>query len=742
MNSLHLEFPGLSADIGAESSLGAKRVLIVTQDIIGPVKNGGIGTAYFYAATELANMGHNVTILFSLGGYSASKHISHWVDVYAEKGIKFVPCPEPEVAPVPGVFGECCKVQYRVYEWLKEREGDFDVVHASEWGADLYYCLLAKKLNLRFAHIHFVIKASSPLLWNRLGNNDPIKSFMYMPRIYMERKCIELADTVISGSRYMLNWMRQNGYRLPLERCFVQPNIFPEIDESEQCKAQTLKVMELVFFGRLERRKGLHLYLDAVSRLIREKGESALVQFQFTFLGKFKNDFDAKGAIKATFSDTGLKYSILSDFSQPKAIDYLRSRLGVLAVIPSVIDNSPFGIYELLGYRIPFITSTAGGGQELLHVDDKAHVLFEPHPHSIYLKLVEVIDRDLRFVRPGFDMVQSLRTWDQWHRSKIPDKCSGQTNIMSGATNVVMNSPASASESPKVSICLAHYNRPVELAQAIESIENLEYDNFELIIVDDGSSYSDALEFLETLKTRSYKFPLKVLSQPNLYLGASRNLAAKNAEGEFLLFMDDDNLAKPNELRVLVSVAQSSGADVLTCFSDLFLSYDTVGSGSKENSRVLFVGPDLASGLIRNPFGDSNCLVRRSSFYEISGFTEDYKVGRDDQDFFARAVIRGYSVEVVPEALYWYRISKNRMRKGQFSAYAGLQRVCSSYVGEMNLPPELSNILRYAQGMASERSWLSGGFINRLAQRNSLKRLLYKYPAILNIIRPIVKKLL
>ena len=189
---------------------------------------------------------------------------------------------------------------------------------------------------------------------------------------------------------------------------------------------------------------------------------------------------------------------------------------------------------------------------------------------------------------------------------------------------------------------------------------------------------------------------LTLVRQKNRYLGAVRNTGIQHAKGEFVLFMDDDNEAKPHEIESFLNVQAYTAADVLTCFAESF-SKARPGQDDRDAKLIAFQGDNLALGLIKNPFGDSNCFVRKSFLNTLNGFTEHYKVGRDDAEFLSRSVLSGGKVVLVPEALYWYRINRKRMRHGQYSLYAGAQRVSETYI--QGLHPDLANILRYAQGM-------------------------------------------
>lgn len=51
-------------------------------------------------------------------------------------------------------------------------------------------------------------------------------------------------------------------------------------------------------------------------------------------------------------------------------------------------------------------------------------------------------------------------------------------------------------------------------------------------------------------------------------------------------------------------------------------------------------------GAFRNCFGDANCFVRKSSFFEIGGYTEDYGIGYEDWEMYANATLRGFQVRL------------------------------------------------------------------------------------------------
>ena len=100
--------------------------------------------------------------------------------------------------------------------------------------------------------------------------------------------------------------------------------------------------------------------------------------------------------------------------------------------------------------------------------------------------------------------------------------------------------------SMKVSVIIPTYNRRVMLAEAINSVLNQSHRNFEIIIVDDGST--DATRALMTAYQSRYAGRLRYVYQPNRGPAAARNRALEIAEGDFISFLDSDDLWLPEKL--------------------------------------------------------------------------------------------------------------------------------------------------------------------------------------------------
>lgn len=217
---------------------------------------------------------------------------------------------------------------------------------------------------------------------------------------------------------------------------------------------------------------------------------------------------------------------------------------------------------------------------------------------------------------------------------------------------------------PLVSVCLTHFNRPHYLAQALESIRAQTYSNFEVILVDDASTLPEAQAYLDSLNEEfAAKGWQMIRNQTNLFPGAARNLAARQSRGEYLLFMDDDNYAKPDQIQIFVQVARRVGADILTCAMDVFGGHSNPSQNTVLIHRFLPLGAAVGVGLYLNIFGDMNALIKKTVYDALNGLTEDRGIGGEDWELFARAVLKGYRLETIPLALFWYRDSLHSVTK-------------------------------------------------------------------------------
>lgn len=205
---------------------------------------------------------------------------------------------------------------------------------------------------------------------------------------------------------------------------------------------------------------------------------------------------------------------------------------------------------------------------------------------------------------------------------------------------------------PELSIIMPLYNTEMYVAQAIQSLLSQTYTDFELIIVDDGST-DKSLEIVKSFKDSRIKI---MRNQQNQGIVFSRNRGLKEAVGEYIAPFDSDDIAMPDKFRKQI--------DFLKTHPDFGL----IGSWIKmidENGKFikkkwrLFAKPEEipAQLLFRNYFAQSSVVIRREAL-PVSGYENGFSFGEDYRMWID--IAKKYKMWNYPECLLLYRVhSKN-----------------------------------------------------------------------------------
>lgn len=219
---------------------------------------------------------------------------------------------------------------------------------------------------------------------------------------------------------------------------------------------------------------------------------------------------------------------------------------------------------------------------------------------------------------------------------------------------------------PFISVCLATYNRAELLAQAVDSLRRQTYERFEVVVIDDGSTDPAVADYLQDLAPEFAARGWRILRQDNAGVAAARDRAIRAARGDYVLLMDDDNLALAHEVERFAQAAAASGADIITCIpgrhplSDLGPAAVAQLPGPDPLYPLCGVdwtpvGNCLALAALVNCLGDCNALYRRSMIVDLGGYHGSPRSSFEDFRYLLNAVARGYRLEVLPEVLFLYR---------------------------------------------------------------------------------------
>ena len=382
-------------------------VCVVSNEILGLHKNGGIGTSMTGLAETLAAAGMEVTVLYTRTVWDPHE-LERWHAWYAERRIELATLRLEDLASVTGPLrAHGFEVPFLVHRYLAAHS--FDVVHFNDCCGDGSLSLAAKRLGVAFGASLLVTALHSPSQWVLENNQVAPTSLVLAAYNYAERLSVRCTDVLWSPSRYLLDWARSRGFAVP-EQAFVQQYSIPSLPPgggSARPFGRIAPPREIVFFARLEERKGLALFCNAVQSLAEEL---AARDVSVTFLGSPQTcgGMPALDYIARRASTWPVPVRTVTDLGQPEALEYLLQGER-LAVMPSPVDNSPCTVYEALALGIPFLATRSGGIPELIHENDQDHVLFDYRTAALRDALLAAVEDGGFVARPAVSQAETRR---------------------------------------------------------------------------------------------------------------------------------------------------------------------------------------------------------------------------------------------------------------------------------------------------------------------------------------------
>ncbi len=210
----------------------------------------------------------------------------------------------------------------------------------------------------------------------------------------------------------------------------------------------------------------------------------------------------------------------------------------------------------------------------------------------------------------------------------------------------------------KVSVILCVFNEEKFIGKAIESILNQTLSDFELIIVNDGST-DDTLDIINSYDDDR----IKLISQENIGRGASRNKAMSMASGEYVTFLDGDDWFSLDGLETAYCEAKSKGTDI-SIFQIKYYD-DATGSVSENDWFDLnsfdgsFDNRVFAPGECRDFLFDLSVnacqKIYKNSFLKESGVKFVEGIYFEDMPFFFEIFLKAQRISIIRKHLYYHR---------------------------------------------------------------------------------------
>jgi glycosyltransferase involved in cell wall biosynthesis len=229
---------------------------------------------------------------------------------------------------------------------------------------------------------------------------------------------------------------------------------------------------------------------------------------------------------------------------------------------------------------------------------------------------------------------------------------------------------------PFFSVIVPTFNRVELLRSTVDSILAQRYGDFELIIVDDGSR-DKTLEWLRALGAKA-----TVLRQSNQGPGSARNRGAKIAAGEYLAFLDSDDVWFPWTLEVYREAIGRCKSTAFLAGKPYVFSDDRDLELAKQEVLKLERFEDyLSSGDQWRWWGVSSFVIRREMFIGAGGFLED-RANSEDADLALKLGVAPGFVQITSPATFAYRVHAANMKDNLGRTLAGIRYILNTEKGD------------------------------------------------------------
>jgi glycosyltransferase involved in cell wall biosynthesis len=270
-----------------------------------------------------------------------------------------------------------------------------------------------------------------------------------------------------------------------------------------------------------------------------------------------------------------------------------------------------------------------------------------------------------------------------------------------------------------VSIILPTYNRSNTLKRSIESVLKQSFSNFELIIIDDGSTD----ETTKVLRNYTVEKKIKLIKIPHSGCAFARNIGIKHAKGDLIAFQDSDDEWMPDKLEASINILSNCNSCIHVVYSDM-ITVDAKGNERYHYSPTIIKGKlfnDTSLDYQVMNIGIVSALIKKECFNKIGCFDESLP-RYIDLDLFIR-LSNEYHFFHYKEPLVKYHYSKNKITNNNSLKIIARKHLVKKYMPWFKQSPKH---LSKQYSIIAQTYYSSGSY---------LLSLIYKIKAILALTR-------
>ena len=245
---------------------------------------------------------------------------------------------------------------------------------------------------------------------------------------------------------------------------------------------------------------------------------------------------------------------------------------------------------------------------------------------------------------------------------------------------------------PKVSVIIVNYNGKALLEKCLESLSKVNYENFEIIVVDNNST-DGSIE----LVTKNYTSIILLKLNSNKGFAEPNNIGAKIANGKYLLFLNNDTIVTPSFISEMVQVIEND-KKIAICQSLLLKPDESVdSSGDFIDPLGVVYNSTKKTDEIReiSSARGASMLIRKNIFDILEGFDEKFYVSFEDVDLGWRTWMIGYKVILTPKSVVYHVGGQTIKSKKPEIAFHGFKNQLAMKITNFEPPIAIRNTLLF-----------------------------------------------
>jgi len=531
-----------------------------------------------------------------------------------------------------------------------------DYIEFPDVGAEGHASIVAKRTTGDFDGAVLGVRLHMTNQYIRSINGEPWEDRWFGVLRAMEAQAIAGADVLVAPCRAMLDVVRREIEGAAGRPGFVVPYAF---DAGRLAELGVTGVMgagtsagaggggdatpEVLYFGRLERRKGVHVLVEAALGLLRSG-----VDARFRFIGSDTptgpGGRSMLGWLLARIEPALRGRFVFEARQAPRGEIGPAVARATVCCFPSVWENFPFACIEAMALGAAVVGSDGGGMAEMME-DGVSGVLFKAEDAGALEGALRRVLGDaglrarLRAGAPG----RIAAVCEPRRVAEMMERVVAEATPRARVVRVAEARRGSAD----VSVIIPVFDTHKDLREAVASVRGQTVGVGEIILIDDGSTDGAAVREMEALAAEG----CVLLREPHRGVSAARNAGLRAARGALVLPLDSDDALEPAFVeRCLGAMALDPGLAFVTSLMRCFLDGDAAAE-----SVYAPVGPDRTLLPVVNLAGPVTGVFDKAAVLACGGYDEELDA-YEDWDLYCALAERGLRGAVIPELLIRNRI--------------------------------------------------------------------------------------